>query len=96
MSDSTDSEGEHERKRRKMNKKLHIKEKEKLARQEGVEFVTHKGKLVNAKITGPDCTCRKKCMANFSNEEKRSIIKIVYNGRAKNHFRKKSLIILLS
>lgn len=90
MSDS-EEEQEITGKKRKLNKEMHTKEIEKLARQRGEEFVTHTGKLVEAKVTGPDCTCRKKCMENFSSDEKRSIIEIIYNGRPKM---KKILILL--
>ncbi|KAJ9593391.1 hypothetical protein L9F63_015095 [Diploptera punctata] len=83
MCDS-EEEYEPERKRGKANKDLQCKEKEKLARQKGKEFVSCKGLLVEAKTTGPDCNCHKKCMGNFSVEEKGSIIDNIYNGRPKN------------
>ena len=70
---SSDSEGsitEPRRKRSKFNKSQHIKEIEKSARQRGEEFVTSKGNLIEARVTGPNCDCRKKCMINLTIEEK--------------------------
>ncbi|KAE9522462.1 hypothetical protein AGLY_017123 [Aphis glycines] len=84
---SSDSEGsitEPRRKRGKFNKSQHLKEIEKSARQRGEEFVTSKGNLIEAKVTGPNCDCRKKCMINLTVEEKNSIISTVYSGRPKN------------
>lgn len=69
------------RKRRQPNS---IKQKEKLARQRGLEFVSHKGLLVEAKVTGVDCACRRKCMEPFSDKDKRDILNAVYSGRPKN------------
>lgn len=56
----------------------------KIARSKGEEFVTNTGLLVEAKNTGKDCTCRAKCMENFSPDERGEIIKNLYNGRSKN------------
>lgn len=84
---SSDSEGsttEPRRKRGKFNKSQHIKEIEKSARQRGEDFVTSKGNLIEARVTGPNCDCRKKCMVNLTIEEKNSIISAVYSGRPKN------------
>lgn len=61
-----------------------IKVKEKRARERGLEFVTHKGLLVEAKVTGEDCACRRKCMEPFSAQEKLNILNVVYSGRPKN------------
>lgn len=80
MSDN-DSESENPVKRRGSGS---VKSAEKKARREGVEFVTAQGVLVEAKVTGPDCTCRNLCMSEFSVEEKANIIKCVYGGKPKN------------
>lgn len=69
---------------RKGSKLNSIKETEKLARQRGEEFVSHKGLLVEAKVTGVDCSCRKKCMESFSDADKREVVEAVYGGRPKN------------
>lgn len=60
---STDSEGsisEPRRKRSKLNKAQHTKEVEKLARQRGKEFCTHKGNLLEARVTGSRTVRRSK------------------------------------
>lgn len=54
------------------------------ARLKGEEFVTTAGRLVEQKSTGLDCTCKKLCTSRFTNEQKKQIISVVYNGRPKN------------
>lgn len=61
-----------------------IRQAEKKARTEGVEFVTSKGKLIEEKKTGPDCKCRNFCTDSFSQEEKSNLLKLVYSGKSKN------------
>lgn len=62
MSDSESEDVPAKKKKGKVNKHLHTREMEKLARMRGDEFVTKEGTLVEAKITGPDCQCHKVCM----------------------------------
>jgi hypothetical protein len=45
--------------------------------------VTHRGKLVEKKESGPSCECKKMCTTNFSNEEKECIIAQIYRGQPK-------------
>lgn len=61
-----------------------LRQIEKKARREGLEFVTSIGKLVEQKKTGPDCKCRKLCTDSFSVEHKSNILKLVYSGKPKN------------
>ncbi|KAG8316844.1 hypothetical protein J6590_040099 [Homalodisca vitripennis] len=76
MSESdSDDQLEPRRKKGKVNKHLHNK---------GEEFVTDKGKLVEKKTCGPDCSCKKLCMAEFSDEHKQCIITNLYKGQPKN------------
>lgn len=84
MSDSECEENQPKRKKGKVNKHLHVREKEKMARRRGEEFVTKEGTLIEAKQTGPDCECRKVCTTNFSIENRESILKNLYSGRPKN------------
>lgn len=85
MSDSDDSENIVPKgKKRQLHKEEHVREKEKIARLEGKEFVTSKGILVPAKSTGPSCECKHKCVDSFSLVEKANIINNLYNGRPKN------------
>lgn len=84
MSDSDEEYVPPKGKKRQLHKEEHVREKEKIARRHGEEFVTSKGVLVQAKTTGPNCECKRKCTDSFSMEEKDNIIKSVYNGRPKN------------
>lgn len=72
--DSERSTSEPRRKRNKLNKAQHIKEIEKLSRQRREEFCTHKGNLIEAKVTGSNCDCRKKCKDYFSVREKNLLL----------------------
>lgn len=60
-----------------------VKIAEKKARREGIEFVTV---LIEAKVTKPDCTCRKLCMSQFSVVllKKRLIKCVAYGGKPNN------------
>lgn len=66
MSSSEDDTSEPRRKRGKINKEQHVKEMENQGRQRGEEFVTSKGHLVEARVTGRDYNCHKKCTENFT------------------------------
>lgn len=83
----SESENEEPRsKKRQLNKDEHVFNKEKLARRRGEEFVSSTGLLVSAKVTGPNCECRNKCMNSFSDDDKKNIIKTLYDGKPKNEF----------
>lgn len=71
-------------KKRKANPQLWKKNHLKTARLEGAAHVSIKGKQVAAKVTGPDCSCKRLCMKKISDEEKNSIISRLYNGQSKN------------
>lgn len=58
------------RQRGVVNKSNHKKEKKKIARREGKEYVNSRGNLVPAKSTGPDCECRQQCTSKFNEDEK--------------------------
>lgn len=59
-------------KRRKgvVNKSDHKKEKMKIARREGREYVNSRGNVVPARSTGPDCEYRAQCTTKFNQDEK--------------------------
>nr|CAI5840304.1 unnamed protein product [Callosobruchus analis] len=45
----------------------------KRARLHGEQYTSESGKLMEEKATGPDCTCKKKCMSIINQTEKESI-----------------------
>lgn len=55
-----------------------------MIRQRGEEFLTSEGNLIEARVTGSNCDCRKKCMIYINVEEKNAIICVIYSGRPKN------------
>ncbi|KAJ8978216.1 hypothetical protein NQ317_002036 [Molorchus minor] len=56
----------------------------KIARLKGKEYVTLKGKIVGPRQTGPPCGCRNRCTEKFDEDEKDRIISDLYNGRPKD------------
>ena len=47
------------------------------------EFVTNEGRLVEQKITGPECEYKKMCTGIYTSNNRGNIINAVENGRAK-------------
>lgn len=84
MSSSDDEMPQPKRQKGQVNKSDHKKEKRKIARREGREYVNSKGNVVPARSTGPDCECRDKCTTKFNQEEKTDIIMKLYSRGSKN------------
>lgn len=74
MSDLEEEMPQPKRRKGVVNKSDHKKEKMKIARREGREYVNSRGNVVPARSTGPDCECSDKCTTNFNQDEKNNII----------------------
>lgn len=61
----------------------YVKEKRKVARMKGEEYVNSVGNTVPAKKTGSDCKCKYKCCGQFSQEDKDNFIVSLYTKRTK-------------
>lgn len=81
---SSDEEMPAPKRQKYLNKSEHKKEKRKIARREGKEYVNKKGNVVPARSTGPDCRCKDNCTAEFNQEDKADIIMKLYSRGSKN------------
>lgn len=61
-------------KKRKLNPSLWKRNLSKIQRAKGEECVSLRNKIIQKRVTGPECKCKWKCFDNFTNDEKLLIL----------------------